>query len=100
MKNKIGFPTWMPTKKTLRPSTLGEAKRGSAAEAGTGGFGTLNIVDITLIVFFSIFGAALLAAFVWYAFKFSRGAVVNAKSKPTRRVVDLPVPIYYDEDGA
>jgi hypothetical protein len=37
-----------------------------------GGFGTLNEVDMTLIVFFSIFGAALLAAFVWYVIKFSR----------------------------
>jgi hypothetical protein len=74
MKVHIGFPTWMPTQATLRLGALalGEVGGGGTAGASMGGFGTLNEVDMTLIVFFSIIGAALLAAFVWYAFKFCR----------------------------
>jgi hypothetical protein len=82
-------------------SPFGGTLNGGAAGAGTGGYGNLNSVDIALIVAFSILGAALLAAVVWFIVKFSRKAVADSKhavkSEPNAGLP--PVVLQYSADG-
>jgi uncharacterized membrane protein YcfT len=86
---------------------VGKTNSGGTAGAGTGGYGNLNAVDITLVVFFSIFGLVLLAAVGWYVYKFSRKAVHDATtpalaqarhSASSQQQHDSKSEIKYDEE--
>jgi hypothetical protein len=64
---------------TSQPVVIGGVKGGGSAGAGTGGVGNLNAVDITLIVFFSIFGFVLILAVAF----FTQRVVFSGASGPT-----------------
>jgi hypothetical protein len=89
-------PSFVPTS---APSTSG-AKSGGLSDAGVGGVGKLNAVDITLIVFFTIFGAVLLLACAYLVVDHAKGQIAdnNNAAEVANTPMHMPSAEYHDED--
>ena len=97
-KTRIPSSTASPSKPTLYP-TAGSGQSGGGANNGLLNNGKLNAVDVTLIIFFAIFGVVLVAACGFVAVENIQKGRRPARNQQTLNPVIRPAVSYEAVEG-